>query len=86
MAAKEQESERANALVEAKETEVVAAESHVNCLQDKYQHACAGVAADTAGTGQGQASGSEDMLSLPEQVCTWDTRARKLRVGSSNSP
>ena len=53
--------------LESKEKEAVEAEQNSNMLRERYQNACAGVADET----------SADLLSLPEQVATWEKRERE---------
>lgn len=51
-----------------KETEANESEALANSLREKYQNACAGVADD---------AGTAALLSIPEQIATWEKKARE---------
>lgn len=67
IAKKATELEKCQTDLKLKEREAETAEQQAVTLRDKYQNACAGVADET----------SAAMLSLPEQVATWEKRARE---------
>ena len=66
---KEQELVQSSTTLANKEKEVDAAEKDAKLMCDRYQNAVAGVADDT----------TADVLSLPEQVATWEKKAREAQ-------
>ena len=76
---KEQELDQCSTTLANKESEVEVAEKAAKLMCDRYQNAVAGVADDT----------TADVLSLPEQVATWEKKAREaqsqLQTGAQRS-
>jgi structural maintenance of chromosome 2 len=71
IAFKEEELSKVVAKVQQKELDVAQAEQAHSGFREKYQNACAGVAdADSA-----------ELLSLPEQVSTWEKKEREAQSG-----
>ena len=61
-----------------KETEVTSVDKHCSLLRERYQNACAGI---TTTTSTSSTTTSDDtsasLLSIPEQVVTWEKRLRE---------
>ena len=76
---KEQELDQCSTTLASKDSEVDLAEKAAKLMCDRYQNAVAGVADDT----------TADVLSLPEQVATWEKKAREaqsqLQTGAQRS-
>ncbi len=62
-----EDQQKCKAELTIKENEVILAEKTCNNLRERYQNACAGVADESSAT----------LLSLPEQVATWERKERE---------